>query len=50
MYSNDTLISALGQLVVEVLTFVFKHDRQMNGWTNECTHAKFNIDLSCKMT
>ena len=36
----DTLISTLGQLVVELLTFVFKRDIR----TDAQTHAKFNID------
>ena len=30
----DTLISSLGQLVVELLSFVFKHDRQTDKQTN----------------
>ena len=47
----DTLISSLGQLVVELLSFVFttnifvlKRDIRTNGLTNGCTHAKFNIE------
>ena len=36
----DTLIFSLGQLVDELLTFVFKCDIQMDARK----HAKFNID------
>ena len=42
----DTLIPSLGQLVVALLTFVFKLNIQTDERTDERMHTKFNIDLA----
>ena len=42
----DTLIPSLGQLVVVLLTFVFKLNIQTDERTDKRIHAKFNIDLA----